>query len=84
MKKARIMLTAIAVFAVIGGAFALKSTYVTKASNFLYFETTNPGQCDFTVNGFTLAAGNQAGVSRVVSVAPAACPINAIRYNVGQ
>jgi hypothetical protein len=52
MKRAKLMLAAIALFAVVGGAYAVKAN---RASTRIYVSTTVGGAFSVTKTGFTFA-----------------------------
>lgn len=53
MKKAKILLTAITVFAIVGGALAFKAKGLTK----FYTEGITPGICDVEIQAKTTSNG---------------------------
>ena len=74
MKTVKIMLTAIAVFAVVGGALAFKA----KKSSFVIYTTTTPGEgalCPNRTPNFTTAASGSTLIS-VTTKAPDANHLN--------
>jgi len=70
MKKARIFLTAIAVFAVVGGAMAFKAT--RSVTNFYCWNPFNPMLCDVPVTATSTFDGGS-GTSVKCSITPTFC-----------
>jgi hypothetical protein len=55
MKKGKVILSAIAVFAILAGAFAFKAK--TFSFETLYIPNSNPNNCDFATTIYTRIAG---------------------------
>jgi hypothetical protein len=73
MKKAKIALLAIAVFAVVGGAYALKA----RSEHGLYFTTEEGGACSSYRTGVTLVGTGTPSPVLVTNVKNAACVLQA-------
>lgn len=72
MKKAKIVLAAVALFAVVGGAVAFKAA---RATEFVYTTGAIPNICDVTLRFVTTAntGGTPLGSLAVTTIKGAAC-----------
>ncbi|SFM79325.1 hypothetical protein SAMN05428949_0812 [Chitinophaga sp. YR627] len=78
MKKARIALAAIAIFAVAGGTLAFKS----RALDFVYVAGAN-GQFTSKLYGYTFAPGQTTVTGRATTISTTATTIPTTTYYVG-
>jgi len=79
MKKAKIMLSAIAILAVVGGVFAYKA----KSLDFLYYGYYTSTSCPYTLKSVTLTSLSAESTlfGYVTSVAGAECPYTTYYFN---
>jgi hypothetical protein len=70
-RKAKAMLTAVAVFAIVGGALAFKA----KRGGLIYTAANATSPCTNELNGWTITAAGQPGEQRFASTTTlAVCP----------
>lgn len=71
MKKARLMLSALGICAVLASAFAFKADKFS--SHFIYVGTLNSGSCQTQVNGLAISNGTP-GVAASTQSLASGCP----------
>jgi hypothetical protein len=73
MKRAKLILSAIGILAVVGGAFAFKATKATRIQTIYYYAPASTLPCSYTINTF-LSLTNTGLVTTYYTTIPTTLP----------